>query len=79
MSVVALTAPCCICLILDCLGPPIRAQLICKCLPLTLKGRTHEIQWTSSSIPLGIQFTVDVGYYALAIRTILNPCVLASP
>jgi hypothetical protein len=58
MPAVVLAPPCCICLILDCLGPHVGAQLICTCLPWTIKGKTHAIQGISER-EIGLTFSYN--------------------
>ena len=65
------------------LGPPVGVQRLCTCSPCPIKGRRPL---EKDSGPEGdcvaedrlihtIQFSMDVGYYAPAARTTLNPRV----
>jgi hypothetical protein len=86
MSVVALTALCSIYLILDCQGPPVGAWLPCMYPAWTIKGRAHVLQRTVWLLGIGSPKSIytlndtthnGAGYYALAARTTLNPCVFS--
>ena len=66
------------------LGPSVGVQHLCTRPPCAIKGG-HPLENDSSPagqridsfILRAIHHTVDVGYYAPAARTTLNPCVLA--
>ena len=66
------------------LSPPVGVRRLCTHPPCTIKGG-HPLEKDSSPagqridsfILRAIHHTVDVGYYAPAARTTLNPCVLA--
>ena len=66
------------------LSPPVGVRRLCTRPPCTIKGgrplekdSSPAEQRIDSFILREIHHTVDVGYYAPAARTTLNPCVLA--
>ena len=70
------------------LDPSVGVRRLCTRPPCSIKGRrplekgqvqqgTWRQRIDSSTDPRTIQLSVDVGYYAPAARTTLNPCVLA--
>jgi hypothetical protein len=86
MSVVVLTAPCSICLILFCWGHLSGLlTFLVTWHPWTIKGMAHTIQsggqlhlhsHASSSTPSASTTHSGVGYYSPVARTTLTPCVL---